>query len=135
MFTLTRLFDKFTFSCGQSTNFPWQVFVARVHGILLKQSCIYLKSKPPFVCQSQKYFWNTAVYTQTNFPCPKAGMTSFATRLLRKEILSKIRKIVYHTHEQINIVLTKDKEGLLVKVNCSSVHGFKLIKLHVVAIW
>ena len=69
------------------------------------------------------------------FPLSKSWHDySFATRLLRKEILSKIRKIVYHTHEQINIVLTKDKEGLLVKVNCSSVHGFKLIKLHVVAI-
>ena len=29
-----------------------------------------------------------AVYTRTNFPCPKVGMTSFGTRFLGKEKLS-----------------------------------------------
>jgi hypothetical protein len=53
-------------------KFPWTNFVARVC-----ENLSHVKRK-------LVKFSKAAIYTWTNFPCPKAGMTSFETRLLGK---------------------------------------------------
>ena len=100
---------------------------------------MYLKSKPHDICLQKpktiKHFRYTcqyfliSVYTQRNLPCPIAGMTGFATRLLGKERLSKIEEIAYFSHEQINIVSNNQStcQGqLLVCMYILCLHGFKL---------
>jgi hypothetical protein len=73
-------------------------------GMLLN---IYLTSRSHFVGQNHGSisctfvkFSLAGVSTRTNFPCPKAGMTSFGAKLLGKEILS----IFCCTHERIKLV-------------------------------
>ena len=53
--------DRFTFSCVRSTSFSCTVFLVHLSG----------------------FPWRP--HTQTNFPCPKAGITGIGTRLPGKE--------------------------------------------------
>ena len=67
----------------------------RKHGISRVKAAFCLPKPIVFLVHLSSFPWRP--YTRTNFPCPKAGMTSFGTRLLGKEKLS----IFYRPHEQI----------------------------------
>jgi hypothetical protein len=65
-------------------------FVARVHGMFLNTVFIsrqgrllFAKTIEVFLVHLPSFPYRP--YTRANFPCPKAGMTNFGTRLLGKE--------------------------------------------------
>jgi hypothetical protein len=103
--------DKFTFSCVRSTSFPWQVFLDKIccscarnvvkHLSRVKAAFCLPKTTEVFLVHLSSFPWRP--HTRTNFPCPKAGMSSFGTRLLDKEK----RSIFYPTHKQIKLVKEK----------------------------
>ena len=70
-FSLTSLLVKFTYKYDQ------QVFL------------LFTETIEVFLVHSSSFLWRP--YARTNFPCPKADMTSFGTRLLGKEKLLGLR--------------------------------------------
>jgi hypothetical protein len=104
-FPLTNFLDKFTFSCVQSTSFPWQVFLWQVYFLVCmvnKFSLTNFLDKFTFSCVgSTSFLWQISltsllsrVYSQQvfldkfTFSC--VGSTGFLWQISLTSLLSRV---------------------------------------------
>jgi hypothetical protein len=80
--------DKFTFSCVLINK--WSTSFLDKFSFLCRQDrLLFTRTIEVVLVHSSSFLWRP--YARTNFPCPKADMTSFGTRLLGKEKLLGLR--------------------------------------------